>query len=183
MWYKNGAVFNSQQDIRKDNSETSLPSFMSDEFIVSLGYELVVESVNPATELQRSYQDGVELIDGVPTVKWKVIDKTEDELKSEAKVFTDEVYIEEEEVKKEALLNLRVTTASGKVFYADIESRLDIEQAIGIATRQGLISTPWKLAELFNGIKVIDVTLVELQEASYLALLAKAQLIGVKDVV
>lgn len=179
MWYKNGTVFNSQQDIRRDNPNTSLPSFMSDAFIESLGYTVVMDTPNPATTLQHSYQDGVEVVNGVPMVKWKVVDKTEEELSAEAKIFTDEAYIEEEETKEEALANLKVTTASGKVFYADLASRLDIEQAINVAVRNNLTSTSWKLAEPFEGSKIAEVTLAELQEASYLALSAKAQIIGV----
>ena len=179
MWYKNGTVFNSQQDIRRDNPNTSLPSFMSDEFIDSMGYTQVMDTPNPATTLQHSYQDGVEVVNGVPMVKWKVVDKTEEELSNEAKIFTEESYIEEEEAKEEALANLKVTTASGKVFYADLASRLDIEQAINIAVRNNLISTSWKLAEPFEGSKIVEVALLELQEASYLALSAKAQIIGV----
>ena len=38
MYYKNGTVYNSQQAIRNDNKETSLPAFMTDELISSLGY-------------------------------------------------------------------------------------------------------------------------------------------------
>jgi len=179
MWYKDGQIFNSQQDIRKDNQGTSLPNFMSDVFLEELGYIVVVETENPATELQYGFKEGVEVVDGIPKTIWKVVDKTEEQLASEAKVYTDESLIEDEESKLEALANLRVTIANGKVFYADMESRLDIEQAIGIATRSGVASTSWKLAEPFEGSKIASVTLVELQEASYLALKAKSEIIGV----
>jgi len=180
MYYKDGKTYGSTKSIRNELSNMSLPAFMSDEFIESLGYKVVMDTPNPATELRNSYQDGVELVNGVPMVKWVVVDKTEEELSTEAKIVTDLTYIEEEEAKEEALNNLRVTTTSGKVFYADISSRLDIEQAIGIAVRNNILSTQWKLAEPFNGNKVAEVTLAELQEASYLALQAKAQIIGVQ---
>ena len=88
MWYKNGTVFNSQQAIRLDNPNTSLPSFMSDELIKSLGYEKVIETENPATDFETSYQDGVELIDGVPTTKWVITSKTEEEIQVEVAAKT-----------------------------------------------------------------------------------------------
>lgn len=75
MYYKNGVVFNSQQAIRLDNKNTSLPSFMSDVFIASMGYMVVVDSEKPEyTEVQNILEDGIEVIDGVPTRQWKVVD-------------------------------------------------------------------------------------------------------------
>lgn len=86
MWYKDGVVFNSQQDIRKDNPDTSLPSFMSDELICELGYTKVSETPNPANETENGFIDGVELIDNIPYLKWRVEPKTEQELEEIRKI-------------------------------------------------------------------------------------------------
>lgn len=81
--------------------------------------------------------------------------------------------------KIEALANLIVTTQSGKVFYADTESRVDLNDAIRKAEKENLSNTPWKLAEAFEGERVVIVTLEEIREAADLALLAKASIVGV----
>lgn len=98
----------------------------------------------------------------------KVIKKLADEQKQ----------IEAEAAKEEALSRLTVTV-NGKVFYADTPSRIDLSEAIRAAEQRSIASTLWKLAEPFEGKRVVSVTLDELKEASYLALSAKAQLIGV----
>ena len=68
MYYKNGQVFNSQQAIRNDNKDTSLPMFMTDELIMSLGYLKIVDGVKPTpSAVQYVVDDSVELVDGVPT--------------------------------------------------------------------------------------------------------------------
>lgn len=79
MWYKNGTVFNSQQDIRRDNPNTSLPSFMSDTLIASMGYVVIVDSPKPEhTEVQNVLEDGILVIDGIPTRQWIVVDRFSD---------------------------------------------------------------------------------------------------------
>ena len=79
MWYKNGTVFNSQQAIRLDNPNTSLPSFLRDEMIQSLGYVKVVEAEKPScTEVQYIIDGDIELVDSTPTKLWKVVDKFSD---------------------------------------------------------------------------------------------------------
>lgn len=76
MWYKNGQEFGSEQAIRRDNPNTSLPSFLSDEMKTELGYtKLVIPAQPECTEVQYVVEDGVELVDEVPTRKWKVVDK------------------------------------------------------------------------------------------------------------
>ena len=86
---------------------------------------------------------------------------------------------EAEAIKDEQLKKLTVTIGSGKVFYADAESRIDLRDAIELGNDLGQTSTYWKLAEEFNGSKVAEVTLDELKEASKLALETKATIIGV----
>lgn len=81
--------------------------------------------------------------------------------------------------KTEALSKLTVTTQSGKVFYADTESRVDLNDAIRRAEKENLTSTSWKLAEEFEGERVVIVTLEEIREAADLALSAKASIVGV----
>jgi hypothetical protein len=81
--------------------------------------------------------------------------------------------------KTEALAKLTVTTSSGKVFYADTESRVDLNDAIRKAEKENLADTPWKLAEEFEGERVIIVTLEEIREAADLALSAKGTIVGV----
>lgn len=67
MYYKNGTIYNSQQAIRNDNKDTSLPVFMTDELIESLGYVKIVEGVKPTpSAVQYVVEDTVELINGVP---------------------------------------------------------------------------------------------------------------------
>lgn len=82
-------------------------------------------------------------------------------------------------VKADTLSKLTVTTSSGKVFYADTESRVDLQASIDGADLKGLIETTWKLAEDFEGSRYAVVSLLELREASALALAKKAEVIGV----
>lgn len=81
--------------------------------------------------------------------------------------------------KEEALANLKVTV-NGKVFYADTDARIDIADAISTAEDKGIQTTIWKLAEEYEGSRYVSVTVDELKEAKYLALQAKAKLVGVQ---
>ena len=97
---------------------------------------------------------------------------TTEELEAQAKQLDDHA-------KTEALAKLTVTTSSGKVFYADTESRVDLNDAIRKAEKENLANTPWKLAEEFEGERVVIVTLEEIREAADLALSAKGSIVGV----
>lgn len=97
---------------------------------------------------------------------------TEVELQAQAKA-------EVERIKEDTLARLTVTITSGKVFYADLASKLDIETAIRIAIKKGITEQEWKLAQAINGTQYVVVTLAELEEASYLALNTKGTLVGV----
>lgn len=83
-----------------------------------------------------------------------------------------------EKEKLEALSNLTVTTSTGKVFYANTESRVDLNDAIRKAEKEHLSSTYWKLAKEFEGQRIVSVTLEEIIEASDLALVAKGTIVG-----
>jgi hypothetical protein len=75
MYYKNGTIYGSQQAIRNDNKDTSLPAFMTDELIESLGYLKIVEGVKPTpSAVQYVTEDTVSLVDGVPTRSYKLVD-------------------------------------------------------------------------------------------------------------
>lgn len=86
---------------------------------------------------------------------------------------------EADETKAEALARLTVTTTSGKVFYADTEARIDLQSAIDASNLLSTTETMWKLAEEFNGSRVVQVALDEIREASALALQAKGSIVGV----
>jgi len=84
--------------------------------------------------------------------------------------------------KEQKLNNLTVTTTSGKIFYADPESRTDILDVV----MEGLINqlpdeytTEWKTVS--RGEAPFEVvTFAELKEAKRLALEAKGQIVGVE---
>lgn len=84
-----------------------------------------------------------------------------------------------EQSKTEALAKLTVTTSTGKVFYADTESRVDLNDAIRRAEKENILETVWKLAEAFEGERVVIVTLEEIREAADLALSTKGSIVGV----
>ena len=96
-----------------------------------------------------------------------------------ANEVTEQAKQEAEAIKDEQLKKLTVTIGSGKVFYADAESRIDLRDAIELGNDLGQTSTYWKLAEEFNGSRIVEVTLDELKEASKLALETKGQIVGV----
>lgn len=83
MWYKNGQTYLSQQSIRNDNKDSSLPHFLSDEVIESLGYVKVVDVLPTVLTTQRVIEGAVELVNGVPTKVYTVVDKTAEELSIE----------------------------------------------------------------------------------------------------
>jgi hypothetical protein len=75
MYYKNGTIYNSQQAIRNDNKDTSLPVFMTDELIESLGYLKIVDGVKPIpSAVQYVVEDSVTLVNSVPTRNYKLVD-------------------------------------------------------------------------------------------------------------
>lgn len=92
MWYKNNTVFNSQQSIRNDNPNSSLPHFMSDEVIAELGYVKVVDVV-PTYNADTQYVVAGEVIEvnGIPTKQYTVVDYTAEELQAMAKAKVPQV--------------------------------------------------------------------------------------------
>jgi hypothetical protein len=77
-------------------------------------------------------------------------------------------------LKQKELDRVIVTTTTGKQFYGDGISRVDISDAIAIAEDTAQTSTTWKLA---TGLALV--TLDELKEARMLSLQAKGAIIGV----
>lgn len=85
MYYKNGTVYGSQQAIRNDMKEVSLPHFMSEALIAELGYVTVVELAVPEYDTATQYvvEGEVELVNGVPTKGYIVIDKSPEQIEAE----------------------------------------------------------------------------------------------------
>ncbi|MFT7880816.1 MAG: hypothetical protein ABXS91_10530 [Sulfurimonas sp.] len=88
-------------------------------------------------------------------------------------------------IKDDTLDRLTVTTASGKVFYADPTSRDDMALAVHIGERRGQTETRWKLAEPIEGVDPVEgtdrvyvVLVSELDEAVTLALESKGKIVG-----
>jgi len=129
-------------------------------------------------------EDGNVLTEAIPEVTELVrpyVGLTDEEL--EAMVESNELLLEyidsiAKTTKEETLSKLIVTLTDGKVFYADAESRLDLRDAIQLGLDLGQDTTYWKLAEEFNGQRIVEVTINELKEASKLALLTKGQIVG-----
>lgn len=188
MYYKDGRLFNSILAIRNDLKDMALPIYLSDEFLASLGYTKVVDGVRPAiTDVQTLIAGEVTLIDGIPTQAYLAKDMFSEYTDENNVVITKEAQELEyrnrmtlmlaEQNKEEILNNLKVTTSTGKVFYADLSSRVDIGNAIQLATIFNITEKEWKLAEEFNGVRVVMVSVTELQEALYLALQTKGSLV------
>lgn len=97
----------------------------------------------------------------------------------EQEVVNAQLKLEADIAKAEALKRLTVTTESGKVFYADTEARIDLHSTIEASNLLGTTETMWKLAEEFEGQKIVLVTLDEIREASNKALEAKGNIVGV----
>lgn len=76
--------------------------------------------------------------------------------------------------KSSALKRVTVTTKSGKEFYGDADSRIDIIDAIDLSERTGQKTAPWKLV---TGEEMVSVD--ELREARILALRAKGNIVGI----
>jgi hypothetical protein len=84
-----------------------------------------------------------------------------------------------EQRKQSALAAIKVRTTTGKLFYGDEKSRVDISDAISLSAEYNVTTTIWKLAEEFDGSKLVVVTIDELKEARRLALEEKAKIIGI----
>ncbi len=191
MWYKDDKTFYTMEAIRLELKNMNLPIYLSDTDLIALGFTKVVIPEPPVvTDVQLVMHGPVVLVDNIPTLTYNIIDKftdiVEDGVVTVTKQQQEEEYlarlnaVRAEEAKEDILSRLKITTSSGKVFYADLSSRVDISNAIQLAQAYGITEKKWKLAEdyLDQGKKVI-VTIAELQEALYIALSTKADLIGV----
>lgn len=93
--------------------------------------------------------------------------------------YVEPTLLDAEAIKKDSLERITVRTTSGKLFYADPVSRIDLDTAIARGVEIGATSTLWKLADPVNGSKIVSVTIDELREASMLGLEAKGVIVGV----
>jgi len=80
----------------------------------------------------------------------------------------------DEAIKQYKLEHIEVALSTGKVLYADKDSRNDISHAIQLMESEGVDSQGWKTV---NGIK--SVTLAEFKEALKLGLIEKGKIVGV----
>lgn len=90
--------------------------------------------------------------------------------------FSNPVIIPTPPTKEEQLNNLIVTTTSGKRFYADPQSRTDLDGAVlhgYINNALDTLQENWKTADGWQ-----FVTFAEMKEASRKALEAKGQIVG-----
>ena len=84
--------------------------------------------------------------------------------------------------KQEALDTATVTISTGKVFYADAISRIDLISACQEALENSLqddYESDWKLAEPIDGKQIVLTTVAEIREARSLALRFKGGEVGV----
>lgn len=183
MWYKNGTVFNSQQAIRLDNPNTSLPSFMSDEMIKSLGYVKVIEAEKPScTEVQYIVDGNVELVDDVPIKGWKVVDRFSDTAEyteldgtvipamtkeeQEVKFYADKTEAESKALKDAyttAMENFMDAQANTKGYTSRYTASLRVNSTVAKFKAEGQAYMDWMdtcynlgytvLAEVVNGIR------------------------------
>lgn len=183
MWYKNGTVFNSQQAIRLDNPNTSLPSFISDEMVESLGYMKVIEAEKPnCTEVQYLVDGNVELVDDVPIKGWKVVDRFSDTAEyteldgtvipamtkeeQEVKFYADKTEAEAKALKDAyttAMENFMDAQANTKGYTSRYTASLRVNSTVAKFKAEGQAYMDWMdtcynlgytvLAEVVNGIR------------------------------
>mgnify|MGYP003583885792 FL=1 len=116
-------------------------------------------------EVMYNYEQALLQIDAPEELIAKTIEEETQRLASERKVVE--------------LDTIKVRISTGKLFYGDSISRIDINDAITLAKEKGQTTTLWKLAEEIDGSKITEVTVDELKEALGLSLEAKARIIGV----
>ena len=116
-------------------------------------------------EVMYNYEQALLQIDAPEELIAKIIEEQTQRLAAERKVIE--------------LDTIKVRTSTGKLFYGDSISRIDINDAIILAKEREQSTTLWKLAEEFDGNKIAVVTVDELKEALGLSLEAKARIIGV----
>jgi len=80
--------------------------------------------------------------------------------------------------KTNALEIAKVTISTGKVFFADSASKLDMLTAVVLSNIQGAAETQWKLAEPINGSQWATVSISEMIEATLLGLEYKGEVIA-----
>jgi len=83
QWYKDGEVFNSFTAIRNKIKEVSLPMLLTDSIVAELGFIKVVDVKPTITASQYITEGGVELVLGVPTKVYAVVEKTVEQIQAE----------------------------------------------------------------------------------------------------
>jgi len=125
-------------------------------------------------------EDGITVIGTEPVFEDRLIRQYSEVLVDVPfwKATSPEYKVYFDNLKDAKLDKLTVTTSTGKVFYGDAISRSDLTDAVLLGNMNGITETTWKLAEEFNGERVVLVTIEELAEAAYLALQTKGQIVG-----
>lgn len=148
MYYKDGKTYGSTKSIRNELSNMSLPVFMSDEFIESLGYMVIVDGEKPIpSDVQYVVEGAIEVHDGVPIQQYVLVDmfSGEDKAEQETKFYADKVEVEVKLLKEEALAKIAELEASqlrsvrelmldssntfAKAKLVDIEAQIQVERA------------------------------------------------------
>jgi hypothetical protein len=83
QWYKDGKVFNSYTSIRNELKDVSLPALLNDSIVAEQGFIKVVDIKPTITATQYLVEGNVELLDGVPTKVYTVMDKTAEQIQAE----------------------------------------------------------------------------------------------------
>jgi len=84
QWYKEGEVFNSFTSIRKKMRDTSLPVILTDSIVAEFGFIKIVDILPISLPTQYTKEIGVELLDGIPTKMYTIVDKSVEQLEIEA---------------------------------------------------------------------------------------------------
>ena len=83
QWYKDGEVFTSLTAIRNSMKDMSLPMLLSDNLVAELGFIKVVDVKPTITDTQYLVEGSIELVNGVPTKVYTVINKTAEQIQAE----------------------------------------------------------------------------------------------------
>jgi len=83
QWYKDGEVFNSLIAIRNKMKEVSLPMLLTDSIVAELGFVKVADVKPAIAASQYTVEGAIELVLGVPTKQYTVVDKSVEQIASE----------------------------------------------------------------------------------------------------
>ena len=83
QWVKDGKEFNSFTAIRNELKDVSLPQLLNDSIVAELGFIKVVDVKPTITASQYLVEGSIELVKGVPTKQYTVMDKTVEQIQAE----------------------------------------------------------------------------------------------------